>query len=190
MNLINTSSRKALMSYYTLQSNLLCLIAFVVIFTLELRKKSYQTEIYYLVKGAVTIAIIITAVVYHVALAPNNFAMDSLQNSIANKVWADAFVHTISPILVVIDYFLFDEKGKIKWWNPIIWILCSVIYLPFIFIRALILGNNTTLIKYPYFFLNVDKLGAGKVCLWCIGLVIFFTLLSYLLFLFDYKKRK
>ncbi len=94
--------------------------------------------------------------------------------------------------MTILDYFLFDEKGKIKWYHPLLWCGCALLYLPYIFIRAIILGKNTTLLRYPYFFLNVDRLGVGGVTLWCIGLIIFFMILTYLNFFFDkwyYKKK-
>jgi hypothetical protein len=38
---------------------------------------------------------------------------------------------------------------------------------------------------YPYFFLNVERLGFGGVALWVIILVIIFIALGYILFMFD-----
>ena len=43
LNLSNTSSVRALMSYYTLQSNVICLIAFIIILVLELLNNIYPT---------------------------------------------------------------------------------------------------------------------------------------------------
>ena len=82
----------SMLSYYTLQSNIICLVAFIFFVIKELRGKE-PNDIYYLVKGAIVIAIVITAVVYRLALAPNGFEMDSLKQSINNKVIANFFVH-------------------------------------------------------------------------------------------------
>ena len=38
---------------------------------------------------------------------------------------------------------------------------------------------------YPYFFLNVERLGFGGVALWVIILVVIFIALGYILFMFD-----
>lgn len=66
LNLRNTTSVKALVSYYTLQSNIICLVAFLIILGLELSKKDYKTDIYYLIKGALIVMIAITAIIYHI----------------------------------------------------------------------------------------------------------------------------
>ena len=59
-----------------------------------------------------------------------------------------------------------------------------MIYVAFILIRALILGNSYSGTLYPYFFLNVERLGLGGVTLWVIILVVFFVALGYILFMF------
>ena len=183
LNLINTSSRKALMSYYTLQSNLICLIAFVIIVVLKIRKKNDNNEIYFLVKGAVTIAIVITAVVYHVALAPN---------SIANKVLADTFVHTISPILVVIDYFLFDEKGNMKYYYPVIWLIIPLNYVVYVYTysnfggRFYSIGGSK---KFAYFFLDYTKIGCKGVATWLLFIALAILAISEVFVLIDRKLK-
>lgn len=192
LNLIDTSSRKALMSYYTLQSNLICLIAFVIIVVLKIRKKNDNNEIYFLVKGAVTIAIVITAVVYHVALAPNNFVMDSLQNSIANKVLADTFVHTISPILVVIDYFLFDEKGNMKYYYPIIWLIIPLNYVVYVYTYSNLGGRFYSIggsKKFAYFFLDYTKIGCKGVATWLLFIALAILAISEVFVLIDRKLK-
>ena len=85
INVIKTSSLPAILSYYTLQSNILCLVVFVCILFKELRKQSYKSEVYYLVKGGITIAILITGLTYLFALAPTGFCMDFQQKTLANK---------------------------------------------------------------------------------------------------------
>ncbi|MBQ3253757.1 MAG: Pr6Pr family membrane protein, partial [Acholeplasmatales bacterium] len=128
-----------------------------------------------------TIAITVTFLVYAFMLADysskDNYDIQNLSE------------HYIIPLMVIIDYFMFDKKGTIKWYHPLIWVGCIITYLPYIFIRANIVGNNTYT-KYPYFFLNIDELGASEVALWCLGLLVFFTGLSYLVMLFDSKYNK
>ena len=41
-NLNQTTSRKALLSYYTLQSNIICLIAFLIFLVFEIIKKAHK----------------------------------------------------------------------------------------------------------------------------------------------------
>ena len=83
INVIQTTSVSAILSYYTLQSNIICLIGFIGVLIVELRKYK-KTDIYYLIKGAITIAILITGLTYVFALAPVGFEMDFKQKELAN----------------------------------------------------------------------------------------------------------
>ena len=113
INVVKTSSVSAILSYYTLQSNIICLVAFIGIVIMELRKWQ-KNDVYYLIKGAITIAILITGITYLCALAPVGFQMDFQKETLANKTISNLLVHVVSPILVLVDYFLFDEKGNFK----------------------------------------------------------------------------
>lgn len=62
--------------------------------------------------------------------------------------------------------------------------MCNNIFTIY-FYKSNYIGSNTSLTKYPYFFLYVDKLGVSGVALWCVGLVVFFSLLAYLNYLYD-----
>lgn len=176
-------------AFFTFLSNVLVLIFFLIIWIKTIKDVIIKNQdIGYnkhllKIKGIATLCITVTGLVYAFTLADyTSKSCYSFQNLTQ---------HYIIPIMVVLDYFLFDEKGHIKWYTPLIWVGCAITYLPYIFIRALILGSNTTLVRYPYFFLDVDKLGVGGVALWCIGLVVFFSLLAYLNYFYDrwYSKK-
>ena len=180
----------SMLSYYTLQSNIICLVAFVFFVIKELRGKE-ANDIYYLVKGAIVIAIVITAVVYRLALAPNGFEMDSLKQSINNKVIANFFVHTLSPILVFLDYILFDEKGNFKKYYPIIWLVIPLQYVFYVYTyswrggKFYGIGGSR---KYAYAFLDYELIGYKGVLV-CICFFTFAILvISYLLVFFDYVR--
>ena len=174
------------LAYFTNLSNIIVFIFFIIIWYKTLKdvlNKNYDGKNTHLVKykGIATLCITVTGLVYSLLLAD--------YSSKSNYTFQNLTVHYIIPIMTILDYFLFDEKGLLKWYHPLIWVFVSICYLPYIFIRALILGSNTTRLKYPYFFLNIDKIGVQAVILWCVGLIIFFVLLSYLLFLYDQKNK-
>lgn len=178
-----------MLAYFTILSNILVFIVFIIIWLLTLKdvivNKQYEGKNEYMLIGkcTTTIAIIVTFLVYAFVLAD--------YSSKDNYDIHNLLEHYILPIMVIVDFFLFDKKGKIKWYHPIIWIGCIIIYIPYIFIRATIISNKIGYIKYPYFFLDLDKLGVSGVALWCLGLFVFFSLLGYGLFLFDklYHKK-
>lgn len=195
LNLSNTKSVTALLSYYTLQSNILCLVFFSILIVLEIRGKRYKNNIYYLLKGAIIVAIAITAIVYRIALAPVGFQMDNLQSAVSNKIVADFLVHTLSPILVVLDYFLFDRKGKFKWYYPFIWIIIPSNYALYLYTYS---ANGGTFFsiggskKFGYFFLDYIELGISGVAKWLIVIFLGILMISYMLILIDkmaYKKH-
>lgn len=102
LNLANTSKPIILMTYYTMQSNLLCLIALII---LPIIKKKYE-HLYFACKGAVTIAILLTAIVYFVALLPNDFLMYTVSSNETGKAIGNLLVHIVSPGMVFLDYVI------------------------------------------------------------------------------------
>ena len=131
LNLVNTLSVIAILSYYTLQSNVICFFTFVGILIAILLKRNYRkSEVYYLVKGGIVICIFITAVMYQIALMPYGFQMDY---NFGNRYLANLLVHVISPLLVILDYFIFDCKGKFKWFYPIIWLFLPLNYIIYVY---------------------------------------------------------
>lgn len=190
LNVINTSSVPALLSYYTLQSNIICFVAFACFLYLDLQNVSKKSDIYYLLKGAVVIAIFITAFVYTCTLAPVNFEMDALQKSVANKWLANLLVHTISPILVIADYFLFDEKGRFKSYYPIIWLLIPFDYVLYVYLYSFSGGQFYSIggsKEFAYFFLDYHKIGYLGVAMWLFLITGFILAMSCVLVFIDSK---
>ena len=130
LNLFNTPYPSRLMAYFTMQSNLLCLFVFIFF---PLIKKNHK-NLYYSGKGAITIAILLTAIVYLIALMPNKFSMYTTNNYNLSKAFGNLLVHVISPILVIFDYILFDEKGYLKLYYPWIWLIIPILYVCFVYL--------------------------------------------------------
>ena len=101
-------------------------------------------------KGTITMAIMITMLVFNFILRPFMTDMDGVMelSSLPNYI-----VHVIEPLLVIFDYILFDEKGIFKKIDPLKWVIFPFIYWVFICIRAFFASPFTyTSSKYPYFF--------------------------------------
>lgn len=57
--------------YFTIQSNLLCFLFYLIIVILNFTKKLKKNNIYYIFKGMVTMAITITMFVYQLLISTN-----------------------------------------------------------------------------------------------------------------------
>lgn len=125
------------------------------------------------------IMILVTFFVYDILLAKDKTISDYFF-SISNLI-----MHLILPLMFLVDWILFNNHNNAKWYYPFLSTILPLIYVAFILIRALILGNSYSGTLYPYFFLNVERLGLGGVTLWVIILVVFFVALGYILFMFD-----
>ena len=178
----NGELAKYMLVFYTIQSNLLCFGYFsVVLFQniKDLKNKGIYgtTRILPRFKGGVTLVIAVTFLIYHIVLAPQFIA-----NSIHYNIFTmqNLTVHYIVPILVIVDWLLFDEKLSFKWFDPFIWLSLPIIYFVFILIRAKI-GSTIEILSsyYPYFFIDVDLIGWQNVLLNSAAMLLAFLALGY-----------
>lgn len=188
LNLVNTSSIIAILSYYTLQSNIVCFFTFFGTLILIFLKKDYRNgKIYYVIKGGVVIAIFITAIIYQIALMPYGFQMDY---NFGNRYLANMLVHEISPTLVILDYFIFDCKGKFKWFYPFFWLFIPFFYVIYVYTYPLCGGRFFAIggsRDFAYVFLDYNQIGYIGVAKFLIAMTIFILAISYLLVLIDKK---
>ena len=114
----------------------------------------------YFIKGMALLCILVTAVVYHAVLTRvfGSFPLFSLD------WWGNQLVHTIVPMLTVLDYLLFDPKGRFNRYCPLLWMAAPWGYfcLTVAIARMGILFPNSSS-PYPYPFLDVWQLGWGPV---------------------------
>ena len=184
LNVSKVTSAKKILSYYTLQVNIFCLIAFIILELVDILKIKYQKyNFYYIIKGQMIIGMVIMLIIYIVALAPNHFQMYQTSNKLANIL-----VHIVAPIIVIIDYILFDQKGKLKSYYPFIWISIPLVYVIFVYVYSSKGGTFYSLggsRKYAYLFLDIEKYGYIKVGIWLTILTVAVILLGYVLILID-----
>ena len=106
--------------------------------------------------------------------------------------------HVVLPILYIVDWFLFYERKKCKWYYPIASIAFPLIYVIFLLIQAIILKfdtsilipTTTTPLIYPYFFVNLDTQGVFGVLMWIGILAVAFTAVGYLFYGLDRLGKK
>lgn len=193
LNVIHTTSLSAILSYYTLQSNIICLAMFVLIMIAIVLKKDYRSNNkYYILKGGVVVAILVTAITYQVALAPNGFQMDISYTIRPERYWANLFVHVISPMLVLLDYVLFDLKGNFKYKYPFMWLCIPWGYVIYVYIynalggRFFGIGGSR---EYGYKFLDYKQIGYLGVLKWIFVFTVAIFVLSNILVFLDRKLK-
>lgn len=171
-------------SYFTNLSNLLCIIFYIVyVVKMFLNHDKENHNYYHNLKGAATLCITVTCLVYNFILRPFMTDMDGVMklNSIGNYI-----VHLILPIMVILDYILFDKKGLVTKKEPFIWIILPFLYWIFICIRAF-MGKTFvyTGSKYPYFFLDIDTFGLPQIILNVILAIILILILGFIFVFID-----
>lgn len=161
--------------YYTLQSNLLC---FVYFFILLIRGKAIRPGGWFATdfKGAITMAITVTMLIYQFMLADTPFSMGAGDGALQN-----AITHLFAPAMVLLDWLLFDEKGRYAKTAPLAWLAIPLLYFAFALIAARLGMTFTGGRRYPYPFLDADALGWASVAQTVGILVIAFLALGYLI---------
>ena len=95
--------------------------------------------------------------------------------------------HVVLPILYIVDWFLFYERKKCKWYYPIASIAFPLAYVVFLLIQAIILKfdssilipTTTTPLIYPYFFVNLETQDVSGVLMWIGILSVAFVVVGF-----------
>jgi hypothetical protein len=117
------------------------------------------------------------------------FIVGLVYNIILRSLWqpqglqrvADELLHVAVPLLYMLYWLLFAKKKSLQWMDAVKWLAFPAVYL----IYAMLRGGIEDF--YPYPFIDVKQLGAGRVALNSAGLLAVFTITG-LLFVFIGKK--
>ena len=135
-------------------------------------------------KYTATISLLVTMLIAHFMLFDAMFKDGQL-------VWHLVALHYVVPIMTLLDWALFDEKGRMPVWGPFAWLSLVVVYLAVVMVGAgpmgLFLGGGTTadVSRYPYTFLDPGISGVGGVAAFCGGMLVAFIALGFVLFGID-----
>ncbi|MBO1307647.1 Pr6Pr family membrane protein [Enterococcus sp. 669A] len=169
--------------FYTVLSNLLIFFAYLFLVIKSLidsvsLKRAWSADFSPNVMGALTLMIVITGLIYNFVLVPT--IPDTAEYAVNNL--SDILVHTFTPIMVFVDWVLFANTSDTKKIKPWTWAILPLIYWLFTIIRAQIGGPIMGFGSYyPYFFIDADQLGWGRVILNVLILVVVFILFGYLM---------
>lgn len=158
-------------SFFTILTNTLVALYFT---TQSLRISKYNKA------GnltATTVYITIVGIVYQVLLR-------HLWQPTGLQLIVDELLHTINPLLVIVFWYLYEEKNQVKYGQIRAWLLYPLAYLIYVLIRGSLSGF------YPYPFINVADIGLGKTLINSSLLLLFFILVAYLFIVIGKKIAK
>jgi hypothetical protein len=160
--------RPSQLMYYTLQSNVLAAILFFFLIYSDIKTlKNGSTEktkdLINRFEIICVIDLLLTLLVYWILLAPKDFARGDNLFRFVNLA-----VHFITPMLCVVDYFIFAERSRVKYkdvYYSLIFPLSYVIYSSIAGFCGYTYGNarDGSPKHYPYFFMDYDRTGSLSI---------------------------
>lgn len=128
------------------------------------------------VKGAVTLYIVMTGLVWHFLRMRGADPFEHL--SFSGFGLGNFLLHYVTPVMAVIDWLVFDRTAaRPKWTAAAVWLVYPATYLIFALVRGALLPPHSWK-RYPYPFLNVDRFGYGGVAVMAVVLAACFVLLG------------
>ena len=163
--------------HFTNLSNYLCIgIMFAELISTARKKADSYVSTAPFLKFIGVLAILLTFLVFNLLLAGQPD-----RDPQANWRVSSICFHVILPVMFVIDWLLFYEHKKVKWFYPLASVVFPVLYVVFVYVRAAILNFNPDApYIYPYFFLNLETQGFAGVAKWILVLFSGFIVLGYL----------
>ena len=137
-----------------------------------------------LAKYTATISLLVTMIIGHFLL------QDALWEG-GHLVMHLVVLHYVVPIMTLLDWLLFDEKGRMPAWGPFAWLSLVLVYLVFVMVAVgvfgVYMGGGVTadISPYPYTFLDPAISGVGGVIGFCAAMIAAFVVLGYAIFGID-----
>lgn len=153
-------------SFFTIESNLFA--AFVLLLSGLALARNSQGKSLAMLRGAATLYIAITGIVFSVLLAGLDVELTAVPLD-------NVILHYIIPIAVVTDWFMDLPGMRIALKSALVWLAFPLAYAGYSLVR----GHSTT--WYPYPFLNPGTRGYLGVATTCAAIVLLATMLTWLL---------
>lgn len=179
----------ATLSYYTVLSNLFVLLLFIyIVYLYDIKQQQIPTS-YSILKGSATVGIFLTFIIYHFVLRP---VLISSGFEYSPYSISDLLVHYLVPIMTLLDYLLFDEKGNYQKSFIKFWMIFPIAYVVYVYLYGGLGGTFPSYdyeSSFPYFFLDYQTYG-WTVLLFIIGIALFYLLLCIALYFLDNRILK
>lgn len=143
------------LAYFTNMSNLLVFIVYGYLFFKSKSLGKIETMVLY----QSVLAIVLTGLVYHLILSP------TFDEPITVNILPNILVHTLSPMLVVLERFIYSSPKTLHLRHPFYWLIFPIVYYVFVLIYGAYGGRfgvgTDYESEYPYFFLDINEYGIG-----------------------------
>ena len=175
--------------YFTVQTNIFSAILFaILVVKTAIQIKSDGTRgnpanIRPIIHIGVVFFITITMVVYWTMLSWQSFTMGNGTPNTLGLI-GSYIAHGIAPLWLLIDFVLFMPHGQINYYSAISWLTYPIAYTIFVIVHATIFGEFLHGSRFPYFFMDIDKLGWNTLPI-AIGMYAFFYALGLLFVYID-----
>jgi len=156
---------------FTYQSNILLAVGFLVMLVM------YKSKVRHYISTSIILATSLTGLVYNFLLVP--FA----QAPLPFFNFENFSTHVLAMILPLLNYLIFEDKGLLNWRHILAGMIFPIVY----WVVFVTIGERIDFT--PYFFMNPNYVGWAVVLSWFGGLLIVFSVLGFLLVLYD-KSRK
>ncbi|WP_206490612.1 Pr6Pr family membrane protein [Rhodococcus sp. KRD162] len=146
-------------SYFTVLSNVATVLVLMIGGLIDPRSSGWQ-----LVRGAVTLYMVITGIIYAVLLA-------NIDVGVADP-WTNNVVHRIMPVVLLLDWILAPPRRRISESRSLMWLLFPLIYGIYTLVRGPIVD------WYPYPFLDPREQGYIALAIGLVVLTVAFALMA------------
>jgi hypothetical protein len=151
------------LSYFTIQANILVALMLI---AFALRPKIEEWTVHPFERSAIASYIVVVALIYVTTLR-ELWAPQGAQ-------WlADVLLHYLMPLGYLAFWLFVMRKAGLRWYDPLLWLIYPVFYLGFILVHGRFTGF------YPYPFIDVSKLGYGRMALNALGVLLVFLVAGY-----------
>lgn len=149
--------------FFTVLSNIAVLLHYICFFFIPVK-------ISYRVKGYLLEPIMLTGIINWFILVP--FALKEYGSILPLLQPSNFFVHGLIPVLVIIDWFVFDPKGIFDKKDYLRWMIIPLLYSIIIYVRALFGKAIFQGSRYPYPFFDPKHMNG------VIGVIVVLVLIS------------
>lgn len=157
-------------SYFTVQSNFIAAITYLIAAIAILSKKRMGGWFRYL-RGAAVLYMLVTGIVFALLLRGTEVNSNPGQFN-----WQNFILHEAGPLFIIMWWLLWPSRLPVSSRNSLWWLIFPILWTIYTFIRASAIG------WYPYPFLDPAKTGGERgVAIYVAGITLFFILLAQLL---------